>query len=239
MLVGISTGALYPKITDINEQIRFLRESRLNIDGVELSFAKHEKTIVKLTKKNESYIKQLKFNSIHLPWKEIVYSEKRDEFLNSLSELYHRLNSHIAVIHPDCVKTLDTYDFIQKLFPALSIENMTPDKSTGCSIEELSMIINHNSKIGIVLDFAHSMESKEPFGLYEKAFYQQITEIHLSASRTALYGNTTGQRHIALNKTGTVPIIRKKGVPLIIEGEIATVEELESEIKTVKMLCCR
>ncbi|VVB59374.1 Uncharacterised protein [uncultured archaeon] len=242
MLVGVSTGVLHPHITGINKQIRFFRESGLRIDGIELSFAKPEKpnrsgkVIVKLTKKNESYIKQLNFNSIHLPWKEIVYSEKGDLFINSLSELYHRLDSHTAVIHPDCVKTINTYGFIQKLFPNLSVENMTPEKSSGCSIKELMHITNRNPKIGIVLDFAHSMESQESFEMYEKAFYQRIAEIHISASRRAFYCDTIRQRHITLNKTGIVPTIRKKDVPLIIEGEIYTAEELEREIKIVRKL---
>lgn len=243
MLVGVSTGVLYPHINGINRQINFFRKSGLLIDGLELSFDRSKKImratksgVLKLTGKNEAYIKQLKFNTIHLPWLEVSYSEKESRCLSILSNLHRKLNSRVAVIHPDCVKSIETYTFLQKCFPTLSVENMTPDKCFGYSIENITKIISQNTKIGVVLDIAHSMESKETFEMYEKAFYSRLTEIHVSVSGKTIYKNYIGPRHMPLFKASFSPNITQKHIPLIIEGGISTIEELKKEVDIVRRL---
>lgn len=237
MLVGVSTGVLHDYIGGINRKIRFFRKSGLEIDGLELSFGSQKGLErLKLAKENEEYVRQLKFNSIHLPWTGIVYSEKETACIRVLSELYRRLNSNLAVIHPDCVKSREAYVFLQDFFPNLAVENMTPKKSIGHSVEDIRKIISYNAKLGVVLDFAHCMESKEPFEAYEKAFSNRIAEIHISASKKALYKDETGSSHIVLHKTDILPVIRKRDIPLIIEGKLSTPEDLKNEINFAKRL---
>lgn len=235
MLIGVSTGVLFGHKNDRNEQIRFLRESRIMIDGLEVLFSSpKELEGFKLTKENEKYARTLKFCSLHLPWKDVVYSKKENPIIKMLSELYLSLGAKNAVIHPDCIENPATYEFMQQFFPNLSVENMTPRKPVGYSIEEIRKITDCNGKLGVVLDFAHCMESKESFEMYEKAFFQKISEIHISASKRALYGDETGSSHIALHKTEILPQIRKRNVPFIIEGKVSTAEELEKEIDFVR-----
>lgn len=228
MLIGVSTGVLNQHIKGKNEQIDFFRESGLSMDGLELSFGTPDE-IEPISKENEKYIKRLKFNTLHLPFRNIQYDEHETTVVKTLSELYSRLGSRFAVIHPDCVKNIQTYSYLFTFFPNISVENMTPRKSVGHTIEQLKNIIN-NRRLGIVLDFAHCMETQEPFSKYEEAFYHRITEFHISAREFT----GEGRRHALLHKTGIMPVIRKKDTILIIEGKLSSAEELEKELRFCK-----
>ncbi len=239
MLIGVSTGVLYQQINGINNQLKFFRKSRVDIEGIELSFSSPSKVSNGLksgciTCQNEAYVRQLKFNSVHLPWEDIVYSKKEYSFLKQLSKLYHKLNARVAVIHPDCVDCLETYDVLLKFFPKLAVENMTSNKATGSSILDIKKIVDYNEKIGVVLDVAHCMESMQSFEKYEQAFHSRIMEIHVSAYQTDK--NLVGSSHFLLHKVGIHPTITARSVPLIIEGKISTPEELLNETYLLKSL---
>ncbi len=234
MLVGVSTGVLYKSINGMNQQIDFFRNSGADIDGLEISLGDADMpNCLVISKENEKYLRQLKFISMHLPWKNIEYSNKETPEIQDMSKLYRQLNCRVAVIHPDCVKDIKDYGFLQKLFPGLSVENMTYRKQrTGCSIASIKKITDKYEKLGMVLDFAHCMGAPDSFESYEKAFYEKVTEIHMSAPKK----EEERIMHLLLHKTGVLPKITSRKIPLILEGRLSSVEELEKELAFAKRL---
>ncbi|MBU4246277.1 MAG: hypothetical protein ABIF85_04790 [Nanoarchaeota archaeon] len=76
------------------------------------------------------------------------------------------------------------------------------------------------------------MDTEESFSAYEEAFFGKITEFHISAHKIS----GEGSRHALLHKKEIAPIIRKRDVPLILEGKISSKKELEKELAFAKTL---
>ena len=100
--ICISTGFLYRLTNDRNEMIKRIRE--FSPYGIELSFAYPQYLFdFVINKDNLDYLQSLKFNSIHVPWKEITYgsNQKTKNVLEAIEKLYKQINAKNVVFHKE------------------------------------------------------------------------------------------------------------------------------------------
>jgi hypothetical protein len=181
-ILGISTGFDYKMSEDMNEQIKIIRNLSLGdlINGIELNFAFPEKLFnFEISEENLNYIKSLEFVSIHLPWKDIIYSDnsKAREFLSSAKRLYQRINAKNVVVHTDEIKDFKIFDDYNM---NVSIENDDYKKGAN-TVEQINELLNKDNRFKLTFDFAHAISiSPSEVQKYIDKFEDKISEIHLA-----------------------------------------------------------
>ena len=74
----------------------------LDIDGVELTIGTvHELENFKLKRSQISWLKELKYVSVHAPFKLLSNPKKIKIYLDKLQEIYDLTNAKTIIIHPD------------------------------------------------------------------------------------------------------------------------------------------
>ncbi len=176
--ICISTGFLYRFMNDRNEMIQKIK--KFLPDGIELSFAyPHQLLSFKISEENLKYLQSLKYNSIHAPWKEIIYGKNKEcgEVLKTIEELYKQINARNVVFHKspqDDMNILKKYDFVA------SIENNDWRKGLNTPIQ-IEEILRKNKNLMFTFDFAHALTvSSDDIFVYINKFKDRLIEIHLS-----------------------------------------------------------
>ena len=98
--ICISTGCVYRFSNDRNDLVEVLRQ--FSPAGIEISFAYPEYLLnFDINRKNLKYLRGLKFNSIHSPWKNVTYGKNKTskEILQKISELYKQINARNIVFY--------------------------------------------------------------------------------------------------------------------------------------------
>lgn len=210
--ICLATGCFYRLSEDQNEQIRLTNS--LNIDGVELTFARYEEIkSFGLSEENEAYLKKLGCNSIHSPFKYTLKKDKKSKYaLEYFQSLYDKIGAKNFIVHPDRVK-----DFSQVLKTGMRVST---ENLVGYEVSKLKKVLDKHAGLGLVLDMTHAAancidEVAELYGL----FHERITEVHCSS-----YIN--GKKHQLLHKADDdflekVSVIKSLDVPLVIELELS------------------
>ena len=169
---------MFPNSNDRNlliEQIRVL-----NPDGIEISFAfKDYLNNFEIKNENLSYLKSLKFNSIHSPWKDVVYSENEDtkELLKKLHEIYKKINARNIVFHK---QEEDDFSIFSNAKFTYSIENECWIKQPNTP-EEIKQILDTDAKMKFTLDFAHAISiSLENAREFIEKLKDRMIQVHMS-----------------------------------------------------------
>ena len=206
----------------------------LDIDGVELTFAKKEELYsFKLSKDNKSWLKGLDYVSIHAPFKLIREAKNEEEIIKQLdiiSKLYDEIEAKNVIIHPldlPEAEILKDYDF------SILTENLPKRKNI--TISNLRKIFNKYPQIGLCLDVSHAyLWSKHETSKLVKAFKNKIMEIHLS-------GTYRRKDHQSLRKVSkdflfSIQLIKKLNVPIVIEEDIEkrSLKFVKEEIEYIK-----
>lgn len=202
--------------------------------GIELSFARPADLLAfNINKKNLKNLRELRFNSIHAPWKEIVYGDNTlsRKVLKTISELFKEIKAKNVVFHKDQVEEfapIKVADFI------VSIENNDWRKPEH-SIEDIERLFNKNKGFKFTFDFAHALSvSSTDILRYVQCFRSRLIEIHLSIIDKA------SEKHDFLHKYDDTEIrkllqsLKDFSAPIVLEGVVPSLTEiklLEQEIE--------
>ena len=123
MVVAISTGCCFDLKLNTLQSIHFLEKYASLIDGVELLLGTPKELLeFEPDESAKSFLKSLKFVSIHMPFDEIIYKDdaKTKALLDKATELAKLINAKYLVFHPSIVE-----DFGSLKAPVqICIENM-------------------------------------------------------------------------------------------------------------------
>jgi len=234
-LIGISTGLVYKLTNDRNSMISKLRE--FSPDGIELSFAKPDYLFrFKITAENQSYLKSLKFVTIHAPWKDISYgkNEKCYKTLKAIEELYCKINAENVVFHPEQIKD---YNVFKRYNFRSSIENEDWRRKAN-NVKSIGELLDKNPDIWLVFDFAHALTvSSEEIPDYINRFRHRISEIHLAMLNNDLKDHWFLHKYDCQKIRELMENLKGIDVPIVLECVASNDGELnliKKEIKYIK-----
>lgn len=228
-VVGFSTGCLKDFPWSLKKKIDFIKA--VGSSAIEVSFATPQEFFESgLCADVLRRLMDFAHVSIHAPWKGIVYERTSLDALNVVSRLidvFHRLPSAHAVMHPDIIVSDISY-FNSCLLP-LWLENMDARKKIGVRPEEF-VFYREKSDFGFVLDLQHVYEHDPSMALVD-GFLEAMGEFHLG--EVHISGQSGEYRHLPLASSDNSTAIMAAGkkvpiwVPFISEGVIPSSDEAE------------
>ncbi len=232
--ICISTGCLYNVIDDMNDRIEEL--SKFSPMGIELLFSHLNHLLsFNISKKNLEYLKDLKFNSIHAPWKEITYGENKTtkEAFKKISFLYKQIKAGNVVFHTSHIKD---YSLILNSNFVSSIEN-SDWRNPGHNIEDIKSILDKYEKLKFTFDFAHAITvSATDIPNYISQFKDRLAEIHISMYDKVSQEHSFLHEYNSKEIKGLLQYLKNTSVPLILECFIPGPEEIKLIKKEIEYL---
>ncbi len=239
--ICISTGCVYQLSEDRNVLIDILRP--LSLAGVELSFSHPREHLLnfQISEASLEYLRGLEFNSIHAPWREIVYGQNQisEQVLAKMVELYEQINARNIVFHQEQIEDYGPITALLKVGCAVSLENGDWRKKEH-SVENVRLALGKDRGFGFVFDFAHALSfSAEEVREYMKQFNSRLSEIHISIM------NKESETHDFLHKYDNQEIrelllsLNSAAMPMVLEAAVSANEELallKKEIEYLKEL---
>lgn len=234
MRIGPSTGWLYAKgIYSLSRQEAILNEAGANSVEVCLNNWSMSDQRMESLKKGEVFNSEFSYRSLHLPPLSDVEPESQ---IVAAREAVLRCGATAAVIHPLKIRSeypAKQYEKMVAVGIPVAIENMDSKKDSGFDLAELEKLVAIEG-CSFVLDVQHAYEHDPEMGYARdllESLKDKLTHIHIS-------GETSDNIHAlvcrASNAKKIVEFTREalsvKDVPLIIEGEYGTPEELRQEI---------
>lgn len=244
LMIGPSSGWLYAKeIYSLRQQEGILKQAGANI--VEICLAgwdSNDKRMLSLKSGEMFDIQTFTYRSLHLP---DVNGQNPEHQLVMAQDAVARCGAIVALTHPLKIggeyPTRHYEEMISGGVP-LAIENMDSRKDSGFNLPELEELVNIGCRF--VLDVQHAYEHD-----YEMVYAadlleslkNQLAHLHVSGETSdnihSLVCKATNARRI-VEFVGRV--LSVKNVPLILEGEYATSDELKQEIEFLtRELCSR
>lgn len=236
LLIGPSTGWLYAKeIYSLLQQEIILKTAGAN--SVEICLAgwdSNDQRMLSL-KTGETFDAQtFIYRSLHLP---DVNGQELENQLVTAQEIIVRCGATIALTHPLKIGSDYPTEYYEKMIFGgipLAVENMDSKKDSGFNISELERLVK---VVGcrFVLDVQHAYEH-DPGMKYAsdllESLKDQIAHLHIS-------GEAENNIHSLVCKATNAKMIVEfvgralstKNIPLIIEGEYTTPDELQREIE--------
>jgi hypothetical protein len=238
MIIGPSNGWLYvKKIYSLFQHKAILK--KVGFSALEICFSSewhsedNRKRMISLSSINESFdVQTLAHRSVHLP--DIIGQETGQE-ISMAQKVVSCCRAAVALTHP--LKSrgdypIKSYETMIESGVPLAIENMDIRKDSGFDLKELEKLLTF---VGcFVLDVQHAFE-RDPtmeyaFDLFEMA-KTRLAYLHVS-------GETPDRRHaLTFQSRNCDQIVSFLGtifseiqVPIILEGEYSTAEELSQEI---------
>jgi endonuclease IV len=217
-----ATGCLWRLIgkKDIFEML-----SKLNIDGVELTYGKYYGER-KIFEKDFKILKKFGFVSMHSPFKLSLDLMSRKEFDSTIKNIYKdykKSNSQHIVFHPTIV--------LPKNLPKMSYvtENLNPKKGKNRPKLGFEKVLKQRKDWGLCLDASHAFD----WGVNEtdrivKKWKKRIKSVHFS-------NNRYHKDHLSFEKVSkdflkSIEPLKELNVPIIIK-KILSLQMLEIGIK--------
>lgn len=225
-LISASTGCFYDIYrSDINVAIENIIKSRIDVDGIELMFPSREDLLnFQVRFDIKKFLNSLQYNSIHMPWNNIFYSEKEVEFIKKVDDISDKINAKTLVFHTDVVSD---YSLIISDKTKTSVENPGSKEKYGSKISEIKEILSNHPKVFFTVDLAHLLVNK--WDIKEiKQLKNRIVEMHISIHRNSY--------HAPLNpdKGSILEEIKFLDCPLVVECKIKNISELETELDFIR-----
>ncbi len=236
LMIGPSTGWLYANdIYSLFRQGTILKTAGAN--SVEICLGGWERDDRRITslKGSETFENQtFVYRSLHLP--DVNDQEPEHQFVVA-QELVVRCNTAVALTHPLKIKGDYPTEYYEKMISSgipLAVENMDSRKDSGFKLEELEKLVIAVGCL-FVLDVQHAYEHDPEMkyaGDLLESLKDKLAHLHVS-------GETDSSIHSlvckATNAKKIVEFIGRmlstKNVPLILEGEYTTSDELRQEIE--------
>lgn len=241
LTIGPSTGWLYAEnIFLVEEQQRFLKEGSANAVEICLGSWENYAERSKDLEHGQAFDECL-FRSIHLPQIDNLLD---NNFMKGMIKFISQHHISSTVTHPQKIKGEYPIKSYERLFLAgfpLAIENMDKDKDSGIIIGELVKIIGEYN-LRFVLDVQHAFEHDNKM-VYARELFDamkdRVTHLHVSGE---LDGNNHSLLYEATNADVIIDflgeIFSSVNVPIILEGEFKTIDELFKETTFLKRELC-
>lgn len=240
--VCISTGLVYLITNDRNEMIEMLR--KFSPDGIELSLADPQYVFdFSINKENLEYLRTLKFNSIHAPWKDIDYgdNQKCKDTLKAIEDLYKKIKARNVNFHlfdvnkAENTKVFNNYNF------NFSVENddfRIPGLNT---VKKIDRVLKANKNLKFTFDFAHALSvSPKEIPEFINKFKSRLSQIHLSyLTKNDMKDHWFLFKHDTPKLRQLLSHIKETDVPIVLECVASDQNEIQlikEEIKYIKTL---
>ncbi len=214
------------------------RIRKFSPEGIELSFAYPQYLFdFIINKENLDYLQSLKFNSIHVPWKEITYGNNQESknVLEFIEKLYKQINAKNVVFHKEQIEEIQivtNYDF------TASIENGDWKELAGNSVEKIEEILKGNPKLKFTFDFAHALTiSSNDVSLYVNKFKDELIEIHLSMLNKNLKDHWFLHKYDSQEMRNLLNHLKNINTPIVLEcvaSNNGQVQLIKKEIEYIK-----
>lgn len=236
MILGFSTGAMFRQVPSVSKEIiDICRE--IGCNAIELNANRIEEVDLfeELMKSGEN-LSAFEHISLHSPGIGVRYGDDATtlELLGKLEKAYEHFHCRNLVAHPHLV---DDWSVFKKISFNLACENMSSEVPF-CFPEQLRDIFDKNQEFKMTFDVKHAFESggqKLAKDLYE-TFKNRIVEIHLSGYNP----NATKHEHkplVITNQSEIVNFVKdKQHLPIIIESDCESPEQMKEEYEYVKNL---
>jgi len=234
-IISFALGNIWrwEKSKNRNDFLKYAK--KLDIDGVELTFASKEELFAfKLSPSNERFLRGLDYVTIHAPFDfmEEVDNEGIIRQLNVISDIYKKVNAKNVIIHPYCLpdrRVLDRFNF------KVSTENLR--KKRNITISDFKKIFEKYPEVGLCVDVAHAYSwSKQETEELIKAFSNKITQFHFS-------GAYRGKDHrplkiVSKDFLSSIGLLFELKAPIVIEEDIKIKSEkfLKEEVEFIKKM---
>ena len=237
--ICISTGFLYRLTNDRNEMISKIKE--FSPEGIELSFAYPQYLFdFVINKENLEYLRNLKFNSIHAPWKEIIYgnNQKGKDILAAIEKLYKQIGARNVVFSNKeqiaDLNSITSYNFIT------SIENDDWKHPLSNTLEEIGEILSKNKHLKFTFDFAHALTVfPKNIPVYINKFKGKLIAIHLAMLNKNLKDHWFLHKYDSKKMRTLLNHLKNINVPIVLECVAADWSEvplIKKEIEYIKTM---
>lgn len=234
MTLCLSTGSVWHAASSRIECVHIVEENFSGlIDGVELCFIDAEGfEKFELDKRSVSFLKGLKFNSMHAPIMEYGKNAETKKAFEKMGEIARRIRLEHITFHPNHVKD---FSVLKRLETKACIENLANgERHKGWQFpKEIKAFLEREKGIGFCFDVNHGMANGMNPQEFLKALGEKISCVHLNATeRTGaaehnfVFSSSRGVQEkiepvFALEKPLIIEVaIEKEKIPLIKE-EIA------------------
>lgn len=235
LIIGPSTGWLYAQeIYSLDRQKAVLTEAGANCVEIVLS-GWGDKRMISLETGGRFNARTFPYRSLHLP---DINNRQFQEQLAMARRAIASCGSTVALTHPLKVNggyPTESYKGMILGGVPLAIENMDSKKESDFDLTELENLMKEIVGCRFVLDvqhaFEHDPEMKCAKDLFE-LMKDKLAHLHVS-------GETSGSNHSLVCKATNCAkivdfvgqVLAVKQVPLILEGEYKTADELRREIE--------
>jgi hypothetical protein len=232
--IGFSTGCLYRIFDKVNSKEAIDSITLTNSNCIELLVRDFEQ-IDSLLEIDPEWLDSFSHISIHAPVKcEYDDNNQTREALEKLSIVQQKLNARLVVLHPDLVRDWSLIKEYSTL--PFAIENMDDRKSCYKEPEELKKHIE-GYDLKFLLDLQHIYVNDSSFKLCEKfldMYLDDLEEIHVSSYDERFIHYLLHKKEQDVILEGLKGVIRKKNMPVIIEGSVNRKSELQVELDYIR-----
>ena len=238
-VVCVSTGGFHKLEIYGAQAVREMEKYVGLIDGIEIALATPKELFdFELDKKSLDILTKLKFNSVHMPFKDITYSDSKEteKLLEKASWLCKQIKSSNSVFHPNSIAD---YKLINEFSCKPCIENMDKKpKYTGYYYpKEIGKILAKNPELGLCIDTAHAWSNNiNPTEFLQ--FKEKITSVHVNGQEVR-EGELKDHAFLVeekKEKIQSIEAILKLKVPLVIEAHFFKEKQrlIKKEIELLK-----
>jgi len=231
VVIGPSNGWLYARnIFSLKKHKEFLKRAGAN--AIEFCETEDERRVESLF--NDEEFGEFRHISLHLS----DYDDSQPEFsqISLVKKVFERRRPIACLIHPLRIPESYLEALVNQGIPIV-IENMDKNKNSGYVLKELELLLR-NFGLKFVLDIQHAFEH-DPTMKYAMDLFQmagnKLVYFHVS-------GETKDNNHVLVNRSENCKAITdflgavfsEINVPIILEGEYTTADEVSQEIEFLK-----
>ena len=231
IVIGPSNGWLYAKdIFSLRKHREFLKKAGANA----IEFCGTEDDRRKESLLSDEEIGELRHVSLHLP--DYKSSKSINDQVSSIRKIVRRRKPRHCLIHPLKIPS-DYWEALANRNIPVVIENMDKREFSGYDLKELEGLLK-DFELGFVLDVQHAFEH-DPSMNYALDLFKmagnKLVYLHVS-------GETENNNHALVHQSRNCEaIVNFLGtiffeiqLPIILEGEYSTTEQLSREINFLK-----
>lgn len=239
LLIGPSTGWLYANgIYSLSEQQSILEKAGANVVEVVFGGWEHDNKRSISLKAGEMFdVRSFTYRSLHLPVLDVQDQEHR---LSVIKAIVACCGASVALTHPVKIGGEYPTGYYEQMIAGgipLAIENMDSATDCGFKLEDLEMLVR-GVGCRFVFDVHHAyerdQEMKYAIDLFE-LLKDKMTHLHVSGqSEDAGHSLVCKSRNAKTIVEFVGRVLSDKRVPLILEGEYSSCDELRQEIEFLK-----
>jgi hypothetical protein len=220
MILGFSTRCLLKNHERITKEIFVVLRS-IGCNAVEVKCADDQELKELILKISPGDVAGFSYVSLHAP---MIINIETLELLQKAQDIFH---FDLVVIHPD---EIESWNIFSKFTFPIAIENMDWKSEVGKYVDSLRDIFS-KIKASLALDLNHCYTNDPSMMLAKEMsekFQDKILEINVSGFERS---------HEPLFQTKQLDILKaisKKDLPIIIESECETLEDVRKEFLYVK-----